>query len=196
MTKRVRGQLFKVYVAANGEVTANHIRGAVRVLLAEIAVSERGLMVNRKQGANKMPRRNELNDMSVVMDLLNAFEVVQNASGEEQKELYELWRENSTQILALIVSPEGNEAWRSFSGQPIDCPPCEMLAPIYQELAQDYRECVVFAKLDSGENPHMSSKLNIRGTPTLILFKDGAVADTIIGLRPKRELQEWLDSVL
>ena len=143
-----------------------------------------------------MPRRNELNDMSVVMDLLNAFEVVQNASGEEQKELYELWRENSTQILALIVSPEGNEAWRSFSGQPIDCPPCEMLAPIYQELAQDYRECVVFAKLDSGENPHMSSKLNIRGTPTLILFKDGAVADTIIGLRPKRELQEWLDSVL
>ena len=67
-----------------------------------------------------MPRRNELNDMSVVMDLLNAFEVVQNASGEEQKELYELWRENSTQILALIVSPEGHEAWRGFSGQPID----------------------------------------------------------------------------
>ena len=76
------------------------------------------------------------------------------------------------------------------------CPPCEMLAPIFQELAQDYRERVVFAKLDAGENARVSNKLNIRGTPTLILFKDGAAADTIIGLRPKRELQEWLDLVL
>jgi thioredoxin 1 len=77
-----------------------------------------------------------------------------------------------------------------------DCPPCERLAPIYQELAQDYRERVVFAKLHTGENARVSNKLSIRGTPTLILFKDGAVADTIIGFRPKVELQEWLDSAL
>lgn len=76
------------------------------------------------------------------------------------------------------------------------CPPCEQLAPIYEELAQDYREHVVFAKLHAGTNMHVSSKLNIRGTPTLILFRDGAVVDTIIGFRPKKELQEWLDSVL
>ena len=78
----------------------------------------------------------------------------------------------------------------------VECPPCEMLAPIYQELAQDYRERVVFAKLDAGDNTRVSIKLNIRGTPTLILFKDGAAAGTLIGLRPKKELQEWLDSVL
>jgi thioredoxin 1 len=77
-----------------------------------------------------------------------------------------------------------------------DCPPCEKLAPIYQELAQDYGEQIAFAKLNTDENTHASSKLNIRGTPTLILFKKGTAVDTIIGFRPKEELQEWLESIL
>lgn len=76
------------------------------------------------------------------------------------------------------------------------CPPCEMIAPILQELAQEYNGRVVFAKLDTAANGRVSSELDIRGTPTLILFKNGAAADTIIGLRPKEELQEWLDSAL
>jgi thioredoxin 1 len=77
-----------------------------------------------------------------------------------------------------------------------DCPPCEMLAPLVRELAQEYQGRVVFAKVDTGANTQVSSVLNIRGTPTLILFRDGTVVDTIIGLRPKKELQEWLDSAL
>ena len=120
VTKRVRGHLFKVYVAANGEVTAYHIQNAVRAVLAEIEVSEQGQAANHKQGESKMRRKNELNDMAVVGDLLNAFEVVLKASGEEQVDLYEVWRESSTQILALIVSPEGHEAWRAFASQPIE----------------------------------------------------------------------------
>ena len=74
------------------------------------------------------------------------------------------------------------------------CPPCERLAPIFEELAREYRGRVVFGKLDADKNARISGELNIRGTPTLILFKDGTAADTIIGFRPKEELQEWLDS--
>ena len=117
MTKRVRGHLFKIYVAANGEVTAHHIQSAARALLAEIAVSERAQAANRKQGESKMRRKNELNDMAVVGDLLNAFEVVRQASGEEQIKMYDVWRESTTQILALIVSPEGSEAWQGVQQQ-------------------------------------------------------------------------------
>ena len=76
------------------------------------------------------------------------------------------------------------------------CPPCELLGPIFQELADAYRERVVFAKLDVSENMHIATNQNIRGTPTLILFQGSAAIDTIIGLRPKQELQKWLDSIL
>ena len=76
------------------------------------------------------------------------------------------------------------------------CPPCEMLVPIFSEMAQDYRGRVIFAKLNASRNARISQQVDIRGTPTLILFKKGAAADTIIGLRPEKELREWLDSAL
>jgi hypothetical protein len=55
-----------------------------------------------------------------VRDLVQAYEVVVQAPVEEQQELYEIWRGNTTQTLSLIVSPEDLEAWKTYSDQPID----------------------------------------------------------------------------
>jgi len=76
------------------------------------------------------------------------------------------------------------------------CGPCRMIAPIFEELSQEYDGRVVFAKMDTDENPATPTRYRIMSIPTLMLFKDGQVADTIIGLRPKEALKALLDKAL
>jgi thioredoxin 1 len=76
------------------------------------------------------------------------------------------------------------------------CGPCRMIAPIFEELSQEYDGRVVFAKMDTDENPVTPTQYRIMSIPTLMLFKDGQVADTIIGLRPKEVLKALLDKAL
>jgi thioredoxin 1 len=73
------------------------------------------------------------------------------------------------------------------------CGPCRSLAPIVDALAADYDGRVTVAKLNIDENPNTPSKYMVRGIPTLLLFKDGQLADTIVGLRPKEEIASALD---
>jgi hypothetical protein len=111
-TKRVRGRLFKTYVAKCGEVTPAKVRDALRLLLNEIV---KGAPRRRERGAKAMRGRE-----MVVFDLLQAYEVVLGAPFEEQQELYQTWRENTTQTLALILSPDECDAWETFSGREVD----------------------------------------------------------------------------
>ncbi len=76
------------------------------------------------------------------------------------------------------------------------CAPCRMIAPIVEELAGEYDGQVIFAKMNTDENPRTPTELGIMGIPTLILFKNGAVADRAVGVRPKRALKEWIDGAL
>ena len=73
------------------------------------------------------------------------------------------------------------------------CGPCRRLAPTVDALADDYDGRVTVAKLNIDENPNTPSKYMVRGIPTLLLFKDGQLADTIVGLRPKEEIASALD---
>jgi len=73
------------------------------------------------------------------------------------------------------------------------CGPCRRLAPTVDALAADYDGRVTVAKLNIDENPNTPSKYMVRGIPTLLLFKDGQLADTIVGLRPKEEIASALD---
>ena len=76
------------------------------------------------------------------------------------------------------------------------CGPCRMVAPIIDALAEDYDGKVKIAKLNVDENPDISRRFNIRSIPTLLLFKDGELKETAVGLRPKPQLEQLLDQYI
>ncbi|OGT69308.1 MAG: thioredoxin [Gammaproteobacteria bacterium RIFCSPHIGHO2_12_FULL_45_9] len=74
------------------------------------------------------------------------------------------------------------------------CGPCKALAPILDDIAQKYIGKVKFAKLDVDKNTETPPKFGVRGIPTLILFKDGQVKATQVGLISKNELMQFIDA--
>jgi thioredoxin 1 len=75
------------------------------------------------------------------------------------------------------------------------CGPCKMLAPILDELAQEYDGRVRMGKVNIDDFQELASQYGIRSIPTLLLFHQGQVADQIVGLRSKRDLKASLDRV-
>ncbi len=76
------------------------------------------------------------------------------------------------------------------------CGPCKMIAPILDEIADEYEEKITIGKLNIDQNVGIPPKFGIRGIPTLLLFKDGAVAATKVGALSKTQLKEFLDANL
>jgi len=73
------------------------------------------------------------------------------------------------------------------------CGPCRMIAPILEEVAGDYQGKLTVAKLNVDENQATPAKYGIRGIPTLMLFKNGAVVGTKIGALSKSQLTAFID---
>jgi thioredoxin 1 len=76
------------------------------------------------------------------------------------------------------------------------CGPCRMVAPIVGELSEEYAGKVNFVKMNTDENPAVPSKFGIRSIPSLLIFKDGSLAGTIVGFRPKSDLKKRIDEAL
>ena len=76
------------------------------------------------------------------------------------------------------------------------CGPCKMIAPIIEELAEEYGEKIKIAKFNIDENPETPPKYGIRGIPTLMLFKNGNVEATKVGAVSKSQLAAFIDSNL
>ncbi len=74
------------------------------------------------------------------------------------------------------------------------CGPCKQLAPILDEIAGDMADKVTVVKVNIDENPESPTKYNVRGIPTMILFKDGQPKATKVGSVPKSKLVEWLEA--
>lgn len=74
------------------------------------------------------------------------------------------------------------------------CGPCKMIAPILDEIAEEYKDKVKVAKLNIDENPSTPPKYGIRGIPTLMLFKGGNVEATKVGAVSKSQLSAFIDS--
>jgi len=74
------------------------------------------------------------------------------------------------------------------------CGPCKMIAPILNEVANEYVGKVKIVKLNVDENPTTPAKYSIRGIPTLLLFKNGQVQATKVGALTKSQLTAFLDS--
>ena len=71
-----------------------------------------------------------------------------------------------------------------------------MVAPVVDELANEYDGKVNFVKLNVDDNPQIASQYGVMSIPTLIIFKDGKPASTVVGFRPKAELKKSLDAAL
>ena len=76
------------------------------------------------------------------------------------------------------------------------CGPCTMVAPILEEIGADYAGRLVVAKINVDENTAVPAKHSIRGIPTMILFKNGAVVAQKVGAAAKSQLTAWIDSHL
>ena len=76
------------------------------------------------------------------------------------------------------------------------CGPCRMIAPIVEELAAEYEGKIKVGKLDVDENQQTSIKFGVRSIPTLLIFKDGKLKDTIIGAVPKNHIVQKLNAVI
>ena len=76
------------------------------------------------------------------------------------------------------------------------CGPCRRLAPAVDALASEYDGRATVAKMNVDENPNVPGCFMIRGIPTLLIFKNGQLADQIVGLVPKEEIARKLDQQL
>lgn len=76
------------------------------------------------------------------------------------------------------------------------CGPCQMVAPIIEELAKQYAGKVLFGKLNVDENPLIAMRYGIMGIPTLLFFKNGELVDRIVGAIPKQMLEQKIKSFL
>ena len=76
------------------------------------------------------------------------------------------------------------------------CQPCKMVAPVVQQIADEYDGRIKVGKLDIDDNHKISGSLGIRGIPTLLIFRDGKPIDQVVGAVPKTVIQKKLDEAL
>jgi len=74
------------------------------------------------------------------------------------------------------------------------CGPCKMIAPILEEIAREYADRIVVAKMNVDENQSIPQQYSVRGIPTLMIFKKGNIADTKVGAMSKSQLGAFIDS--
>lgn len=117
VTKRVRGKLHKMYLGKCGEVTPERLRIAIAVLLTEMLALSPG---KRHKGASHMRGQEMGVDEALLFDLLDGLDLVATAPLEEQKDLYDAWRDSTSRTLALVLPPDQHAAWEAFSAQDVE----------------------------------------------------------------------------
>jgi len=76
------------------------------------------------------------------------------------------------------------------------CGPCRTVGPVIEQLASEYSGRVKIAKLNVDENPQTASRYSIRSIPTMLLFKNGDLVNTLVGALPRGEIESHLNSLL
>ncbi|OLB02683.1 MAG: thioredoxin [Nitrospirae bacterium 13_1_20CM_2_62_14] len=76
------------------------------------------------------------------------------------------------------------------------CGPCQMVAPVVEELANEYAGKLQVMKLNTDENPEIAGRYQVMSIPTIMFFKDGKPVEKLIGARPKRQFKDLIDSLL
>jgi thioredoxin 1 len=76
------------------------------------------------------------------------------------------------------------------------CGPCRMIAPVVEELARDNQGTMKVAKINIDDSPNTAATYGVSSIPTLMIFKNGEVADRFVGVQPKKRLQEAIDQAM
>lgn len=76
------------------------------------------------------------------------------------------------------------------------CGPCKMIAPILDEIAEEYSGKIKVCKVNVDSNPETAAKFNVRGIPSLLVFKNGVIEATKVGALSKGQLTEFVDSLV
>ncbi len=105
--------------------------------------------------------------------------------------------------MALEVTDSSFEKDVLESGKPamVDfwatwCGPCRMVAPTVEEIANEYGDQAVIAKVDVDNNQEVAAEYGIRNIPTILFFKDGKVVDKVVGVAPKSQLEQKLKAMM
>ena len=105
------------------------------------------------------------------------------------QKIISLTKDNFAQEVLQSTSPVLVDFWAEW------CGPCKMIAPILDELAEEYDGRVKIGKVNIDEQQGVAAEYGIRAIPTLLLFHKGQVADQIVGLHSKRDLKASFDRV-
>lgn len=102
----------------------------------------------------------------------------------------------------IIVTEQNFEAEVLNAAQPVLvdfwatwCGPCRMLAPVLEELAEEYEGRVTVGKVNVDEQPALATHFGIQSIPSVLIFKDGQLTETIVGFRPKQTYTAVLDQL-
>ena len=100
-----------------------------------------------------------------------------------------LTKDNFTKQVLNSATPVLVDFWAEW------CGPCKMIAPVLDELADEYSGKVQIAKVNIDENQELATEYGVRAIPTLLIFQHGQVAEQIVGLRSKRDLKASFDKL-
>ena len=108
-------------------------------------------------------------------------------------------RKGKEQVMEITLAKTNFEAEVLKSDKPVLvdfwapwCGPCRMLAPILAEIAEEKADTIKVGKVNVDENPELAAQYGISGIPAMLLFKDGKVAGTSVGFKPKAELESFI----
>jgi thioredoxin 1 len=100
-----------------------------------------------------------------------------------------LTKDNFDQQVLKSITPVLVDFWAEW------CGPCKMIAPILDELSDEYAGKVSIGKVNIDDQQNLATEYGVRAIPTLLLFQNGQVAEQIVGLRSKRDLKASFDKV-